>query len=360
MADELPPLTDAQKDYIEDNWKLPLKELCQAVFSDPSVTLHDPRCKLVKAHLASLGRESPKKDVRVEPYVLTESDILYIQNNHTKAGWYELAQTLFGKGIPNGERRCRAVMNYCREIDPAFNKSEELADDEEYQPPKNISQLLGMVNQYAIAPRQEGKKLLDPSKLTNAEKRQLQMLLSYMNLPLFRASADRYIRRLDRELFETTIIVFCWDKDDLMGENVHQYIELASITVEIQQISRTVQKLDQRVNSWLDNPDDKNLKMTEIELLNSVREKANALRKQHEALLKSLVGQRADREGARQSQNATLHQLVTSFMEKEKRERFLAEAAKYRTKLGDEVKRLSEMDALRAEIFGLDPDDILN
>ncbi len=46
-------------------------------------------------------------------------------------------------------------------------------------------------------------------------------------------------------------------------------------------------------------------------------------------------------------------------MDREKRRRILKVANEYREKLGEEVQRLSDMDSLRADLFGLDSGDIL-
>ncbi len=353
-------LSEGHKKIIEANWKRPLKELVQQVWADPTITLMDVRAKLVKQHLATLGKEPTvrNKGGKPVPYTLSETERLYIETNAKVAKPYEMAQHLFGEGIGTGSKECRAVYAYYKQIDPASIRDEELVEDTDYEPPAHAMIVLSLVNKYTLSTRHDGKKLLDPAKLTAHETRQLQCLLTYMRSPLFKVAADRYTRKVDRLLLESTIVSFCWDKTDLMAEEVHQYINLASETVKYNQIERMVQKLDQRINDMLDDAETP-LKMAEVELLNSVREKANVSMKQQAAFLKTLVGERSKREEERSKTNSDLHNLVASFMDREKRRRILKVANEYREKLGEEVQRLSDMDSLRADLFGLDSGDIL-
>jgi hypothetical protein len=104
---------------------------------------------------------------------------------------------------------------------------------------------------------------------------------------------------------------------------------------------------------------DGKLNITEIELLNSVREKANASMKQQAALLKSLVGDRSKRMAEKIQSSASMHQLVEAMRVKSSREKIMKMAAKYKEALKGEVNRLSTMDNLKSELFGLDKDNIL-
>lgn len=355
---EAPPLSDAQKAYIDMHWEIDLKELVRAVFSNPGLTLRTPEAKAVRQYLSSTGKKA------IEPVntelELSEDQKTYVKNNiESSTGPIEMARTLFtNPKLGVNSRETQAVTAFCREIDPTYRKNDELVENMEYEPPKSTTVLMGMVNLYAINPRQDGKAMLDSSKLTVKDTKGLQSLIAHMRTPLFRVEANKYIKRIDREVFESQFIANCWGKTDLSAEHVLQYIQLCGLTVKHNQLDRMAQKLDDRIEPALDDPTQR-LNMAEVETLNAMREKIVATMKHITTLIKTLTGERAKIASDRAASSASMHQLVEAWKNEDDRKRILQLAERKKKDLRVEVERLSDMDALKAEIYGLSKDDIL-
>lgn len=360
-AKPVPVLTPEQKLIVAQNWQMDLRDLTRLVFNDPLVDGRSIQCKAVKQELASIGKTPAPLTPKVDSdSPLTDAHKEYIRNSIGSSTPLEMARTLFGNEhlMPSGPQ-CKTVIAYCREIDPSFRRGEELVDGP-FEPPTDMKQLVVKVNRYAISPKRDGKAIYSYDALTNNDRKQLQATLSYMGLTLYRIEGNKYSRKDDRELFESTFVSVCWDKADLLPEEVIQYISFAAETVRRTQIERTISQLDERLQAVLETPGGR-MNMTEVELLNTVREKANASMKQSATLLKALVGDRAKRKADQIQASASMHNLVEAWKKEDDRRKIIQmNERKQKAALKVEVERLSDMDSLRCEIFGLSKDDILN
>lgn len=355
----LPALTPAQKTIVAEHYMMDLADLTRKVFGNDSLDRRSIECKAVKIELSLQG----KTDSRGVSALATATDLApehqeYVRNNYKNASPLEMARTLFvDETIMINSPETHKIDQFCRIVDSAFRAEAEIVKGP-YEPPKNFNSLMNLVNRYAINPRQDGKPLYDQEHLSNQDQKELRALLAYMKTPLFKIEGDKYVRKTDRELFESTFISFCWNKPDLMAEEVHQYIAVAAETVKYTQIDRTVIKLDERLISALESPQSE-MRMTEVELLNTVREKSNASMSKIAALLKILVGNRAERLKDRIQSSASMHNLVSMWQKEDDRKKLIQLASKFKASLATEVTRLSDMDSLKVEMFGLNKADIL-
>lgn len=357
-AKPLPILTDDQKTYIEKNWEMDIRELTRNAFNDQMIDGRRIECKAVKSHLASVGKViAPVYAVNV--IVLTDEQKEYIVSYHTESTPLEMTRVLFKNPQLNTySSEYSAVVAHCRHIDPNFRKHDEIVE-EPYSAPTSMETLVSRVNKNAINVRRDGKPIYILSNLSNQDRKQLQALLSYMGIMLFTVEANKYRRKVDRDLFESTFILNTWDKADLLPEEVQQYISFAAETVRHMQIDRQAQQLEERHALILDDPSAKP-NMTEIEWLNAMRQKLNESLKQSSALLKTLVGDRSKRIGERVQANATMHSLVDAWKREEDRRKIIQmNERKQKADLKGEIERLSDMESLKAEIFGLSREDIL-
>lgn len=358
-------LTPDQLRLVEANYTLNIRELIQLVFADASLTLrNDQHVKAVKQALATCGKQanpvpSPKEaEVLAE---LTEEHKEYIRNNlKDSSGPLEIARIIYDN--PNllpSSKQCQAVYLYSRQVDPNYKRDEELTDETDYKPPRTLNQLIGKVNVYASNKNAGGKALFDPNIMTPSQTQQLEALHSYMKMPLFKVEADKFVKKIDRDVFESTFISNCWDKADLQSEHVIQFIQLSSMIVKYNQIDRMMQKVDLRVSAVLD-AGETHLKMSDVEALSGLQEKGAAAMKQINSLIKSLTIERSKITDERRSGNANMHNLVTA-MKNETDRRKIIQLAERRQKaaLKQEVERLSSMDSLKCELFGLSKSDIV-
>lgn len=360
IAKPLPVLTDDQKKIIEANWQLEIGDLTRLTFGNPALDRRSVECKAVKQYLAQINRVAPPSlSGQTETIRLKPEQCEYVQANYKNATPLEMACALFNNPhLLISSPECRATTDFCRQLDPSFRKDEEVVVNE-YEPPKNQKQLIDKVNRYAINPRHDGQPIYDSDKLSSQDKKQIQALLWYMQTPTFRVEASKHNRKLDRELFESTFIRLVWNKADLLAEEYQQYVMATSETIKQMQIERMATKLDERVNTMLENPGAA-LKMADVELLNSVREKSNASMAKIAAFIKALVGERAKRQEAKIAGTASLHNLVSAWAKEDERRKIIQmNARKEKAALKQEVQRMSDMDGLKAEIFGINRDDIV-
>ena len=370
--DAKPPIvfTPEQIAFMEQNWKMEPLELARGTFGDTTITRRDHKYNEVRRWIAGARRKDTMgftAPVASAPTggpteELSEDHKEYIRNNYVNAsGPWELAKVIFGDtNLAFSSKQTRLVSSYLKQIDPNYKKNDELADDEDYAAPRDVRTLIQRMTAYGMNLKDGDKPLFDTEKLSPNDQKQLSILLGYMGLPLFKIEATKYVRKIDRILFESTFIWLCWNKTDLTSEEVHQYIAFSGETVKKNQVERTVQLLDERLNGMLTGSSDGKLNITEIELLNSVREKANASMKQQAALLKSLVGDRSKRMAEKIQSSASFHLFVEAFRRESDRQRIIKLNEKFKKGLAEEVERLSTMDSLKVEIFGLNKDDILH
>jgi hypothetical protein len=81
--------------------------------------------------------------------------------------------------------------------------------------------------------------------------------------------------------------------------------------------------------------------------------------KQISALIKTLSGERAKIINEKIAGAGSMHPLIEAWKTEEGRKKIIAIAQKRQNVVKDEVERLSQMDALRCEIFGLDKESIV-
>ncbi len=358
-------LNDSQKKLIEANWdKMDLKSLTQLVFNDKTL---DGRClqaKAVKAYLSEKNRQVKTTEYhhhKTGDIELTQDNKDYIQNNYEKSsGPLEMARILFNNDkLTVLHKETRAVIEYCKLIDPNYKKSDDPVDEIEYKVPTSLYTLILKVNRYVPNARAEGKPTYDKDQLTAQDDKNLKSLLSYLNIPRFKIEADKYIKKIDRELFESTFIAFCYDKSDLQAEEVHQYISLSSEIVLTYQVDKTVQKLDQRFQDKLNNDGEKFFQ-AEVDAMKSVMDKLDKSKERQKKLISELVVSRSNRINSRIQSSSSLHSLVEMWKKEVDRQKIIMMNEKrQKTQLKEEVVRLSSMDSLKAEIFGLDRDDIV-
>jgi len=358
-AKPLPILTDDQKAYIDAHWQMDVREIARGAFNNQTLDGRSIECKAVKVYLASMGKAVT--EVR-SPYAvaLDDEQKAYIAQYYEGSSPLEMARILFkNPDLTTASGEYSAVVSYCRMVNPLFHKSDEMVD-ELYDPPSTMDDLLRVVNKYAINDRPDGKAIYVPSNLSNQDRKQLTRLMSYMGIMLFSVEANKYRRKMDRELFISTFVLNTWDKPDLLAGEVQQYISYSAETVRRVGIERQIQQLDERHSAILDDPNAKP-NMTEIEWINAMRQKLNESLKQSAALLKALEGDRAKRLGDKVQSNASMHNLVETWKREEDRRKIIQMAErKQKAALKAEVVRLSDLDSLTAEIFGLSEEDILN
>jgi hypothetical protein len=356
-------LTQDQKDLIIKTWNdrkdnpPSLQELTQIAFPDiPNIDGRSKHGKAVKNFLASrelkvkTKSEYTPKD-RIE---FTQEQKDYITNNASMMTAVDLARDLFNNyGLSNLSIESRSVQEYLDSLPKNIqsNVSDKEDDQGSYKPPKNLERALVRVNRYVL-------NGLDKDKLTAKQKKDLTSLISYLHTFRFLHQIGTYGTEEDRELFESSFIRYAYDKADLTQEEVDQYIILATEVVISANIQRTIQTLQEQIDIEVSSGN--RIPMPLIEAVTSARTEYNQCVTRQQKLLNDLKVKRSERLSNLVKENASILNLVQMWKDEDTRKEMIKMADMRREILKGEVGRLSSMDDVKARIFGLTEEEVLD
>lgn len=368
MATEKIILTEEQKRIVDENFdKTPsMKDLARIVFKDPKINGNFREAHAIRDYIASeeFQAKKPGAKLKTTKYVkgeyekveLTPEHKLLIRNNLGKMSWSEMAKLIFNDPtLTPLNAESKAVYEYCLQIDPAsIPDDEKLTEEEQYKAPTSIDRLVTKVNKYRFKFNGDKSKVLDRNDLRPVDKKNLESLLGYMNVERFVQQASKYTREADRALFESSFVRFCYDKPDLLEEEVDNYVSLCSEIVTITQIERIIQLMDNQLEEALRGTgEEKKLTMTFNESINNQRDKLNQAKKTYQSLMDKLVGERSKRLQGKIQQSATILNLIDAVKMEERRIQLLKIAEKQKMLESDEVDALSSMESVVALIAGI-------
>ena len=357
-----PTLNDEQQALIIKTWNdkkenpPSLQELTQIVFPEiPNIDGRSVYGKAVKKFLASRDlkvktkSEYTPKD-RVE---FTQEQKDFLTNNATMMTPVDLARSLFNNyTLSNLSIESRSVEEYLNTLPKqirAVQTEEEQQGD--YKPPKNQERAMVRVNKYVL----DG---IDKDKITAKQKKELNSLISYLHTYRFLHQIGTYLDSVDRDLFESSFIRYTYDKSDLTQEEVDQYIVLATEVVISSNIQETIQTLQEQINMEMDSG--QKIPMTLVEAVTSARTEYNQCVGRQQKLLNDLKVKRSERMQKQVKDNASILNLVQMWKDEETRNEMLKMAEMRREVLKGEIGRLSSMDDVKARIFGLTEEEVLD
>lgn len=383
---------DNQKAIIIAYWdKISLMDLVQKVFNDPTINGQSMEARGIKQFLIEkFGEDMVKNNVKTSKYIamgkvekptdeststeggdsakggtppttggfkLTDDQVKMVRKNAHAMTWIECARLVFNNpALTQLHKEAIAVYREYKAFNPAFVPAGEDVEEEQYKPATSISRLVVRVNRYIFKSGPD-KKFLDPDHLKQNEQRNLNSLLNYMNNFRFVYQMNQYQTKIDRELFESSYIEFLYSKPDCVEEDIHNYISLCSEIVNMSSMERTIQLLNTRYYEILTGKSDEKLSVTLAETMDKMRAKQADSKKKYTDLMGILVEDRAKRTDTKIG-GATLYNMVALWKQEETRKKMIALAEKRSTELDEEVERLSSIDSLKAEIYGLDEKSI--
>jgi len=356
-------LTQEQKDLIIKTWNdrkdnpPSLQELTQIAFPDiPNVDGRSKQGKAVKNFLASRElRVKTKSEYTPKDRIdFTQDQKDYIVNNAAMMTAVDLARELFNNyGLTNLSIEARSIQEYLDSLPKNIqsNTSDREDDQGEYKPPKNLERALVRVNKYVL-------NGLDKDKLTARQKKDLTSLISYLHTFRFSHQIGTYLTNEDRELFESSFIRYAYDKGDLTQEEVDQYIILSTEVVISANIQRTIQTLQEQIDNEVSSGN--RIPMPLIEAVTSARTEYNQCVTRQQKLLNDLKVKRSERLSNQVKENASILNMVQMWKDEETRKEMIKMADMRREILKGEVGRLSSMDDVKARIFGLTEEEVLD
>ena len=292
-----------------------------------------------------------------EKYVLTEEQKKYIDNNAFTMRASEITKILFrDEKISHLSLEGRAVSAYYDEVNQSkttYEKGGDDVTDEGYYPPTSMPQVIGRTKKYVPMSQ------LDYKNLNQKQKKCAEALMAYLHTLRFESQITSFTSKKDRELFESEFIRCCYDKADLTEEEVDQYIVYSNEVV----ISRNILKSINFFQAKLEDDaseEGKKMSLTLVEAIGKMRDEYNSSIKRQQELLKDLKGKRSDRMKEKMSENASIVNLVQAWKEKDFRDKTIHLAIKRQEAIKETIKELTDMDEVKARIFGLSEDEVLH
>ena len=265
----------------------------------------------------------------------------------------DLARSLFNNyTLSNLSIESRSVEEYLNTL-PKQVRSVQTEEEQQgdYKPPKNQERAMVRVNKYVL----DG---IDKDKITAKQKKELNSLISYLHTYRFLHQIGTYVDSVDRDLFESSFIRYAYDKSDLTQEEVDQYIILATEVVISSNIQQTIQTLQEQINMEMDSG--QKIPMVLVEAVTSARTEYNQCVGRQQKLLNDLKVKRSERMQKQVKENASILNLVLMWKDEETRNEMLKMADMRREVLKGEIGRLSSMDDVKARIFGLTEEEVLD
>lgn len=359
-------LSDEQKLNIINTWNAnkenppSLQELTQIVFPDiPNIDGRSVYGKAVKKFLASrdLKVKTKAEYIKKERIEFSQEQKDFISNNAAMMTPVEMARSLFDNyNITNLSIEAISVEEYLNTLPKQIQNvptepQQETPTNEDYKPPKNLERALYRINKYVL-------DAIDKDKITARQKKEISSLISYLHTYRFLHQIGTYTETIDRDLFESSFIRYTYDKSDLTQEEVDQYIVLATEVVISSNIQETIQTLQEQIDMEINSG--QKIPMPLVEAVTSARTEYNQCVTRQQRLLNDLKVKRSERMQNQVKENASILNLVQMWKDEDTRAEMLKMAEMRREVLKTEVGRLSSMDDVKARIFGLTEEEVLD
>ena len=308
-------LTEEQEEFIDKNYKNinNLNELTNAVFMGEGLDGRTKEGRAVRQYMALKDyKYTTRENKKVPPVNLTKEHKEFILANadgQMKA--FDMAKILFPeKDVTPLSKETIVVTDFLKQQAPEKVNPKESAVGDKYQPAKTFEDAIKLVNK---STNQE----LNSDKMQMQVKKGIEALISFLQSPRLIQTISNYTNKEDRALFEAEFVRATWDKPDLTSDEVNLYINVCIDYINLMNIQKAIDKLNTMFEECEDQRD---MTVRLAELLKTKSEEYNQCEKRMESLITRLNGDRAKRVQNKQSQNASILNLVQLFQEEEERQ----------------------------------------
>lgn len=358
-------LNDEQKKKILDFWNgqlddpPSLKEITSHIFGG-EFDGRSMEASVIKAFLSTLDI-NPRTNfeyqkVKVDP--LAEEQKQYIANNCSTMTAFEMSKELYqGKNnLTAVSAETRQINEYMRSLPDVvlFQRKDDLPEFDDYHPPKNIQQAACRVNKY-ILNCIKSEDLEKDTKIKNC----LNSLIKFCHMHRFVATYESYSKKSDRELFEGSYVRYVWIKDDLQQEELDLYINLCTDIVNLTNMQVELNDLIAMRTQCAEDSEGKRLSLSIVNSIKDVRAEMNESKKRAKNAVEALQGKRNERIDVKAKENASLIQLIDFWRVQESREIMVKLAKVRQQKIKNEIKRIENLDDLKAQVWGISPEEII-
>jgi hypothetical protein len=348
-----------QQALISNRWKdtsrepPSIQELLDICFPNQKLDGRSRESILIKEFLVKNGASKQNITIKEIKHIeLSDEQKEYITNNSSNMKPIEMARILFNnpKILP-GSLEVKKVNEFYRTLDLPANQMEEA--EYEYRAPSNPERVVLRIKKYI-----KECEDWDAKKLSPVNRKQVNSLRNYLYSHRFKYQMDLLESVPDKELFESSFIKYCYDKEDLTQENVDQYILLCSEIVNQAHIQRNIDLLQREQDRVIS--EEGKLSMTVVEAIKTSRQEHNECVKRQQALYKSLTQERSDRLDEEVKDKASLLSLINAWKNYETRQQILKLAGQKKDTLRKELHELANLDEMKMRILGISIDEVVN
>jgi len=291
--------------------------------------------------------ESKKDLIEKRNISLSDEDKQFLKDNYNESiTKKELAQTLWPKEAKEKNffegRKFSLLSSYVNDNFNDINPVDDVCLDK-YVAPRLMTSLVKKVNKVIIHD-------LNAEKLSLADKKGLEKLITYLNAPRFLQVVNSYFNKNDRDLFESEFVRSTWDKPDLSSDELNLYINVTMDYVNLKEIDTQRQKLSLLFTAT-EGQGELAIKLTE-----AIKAKEDAYDKCHKrisAILSKLNMDRAKRTENHDKKNASIMNLVETFQQEEERLLMIKMAEMQKEIVYEEADKLEKMVEWKARILGI-------
>lgn len=353
-------LSQQQETDILNGWNSgvsDLKAIIQLAFPN---TNYDGRSKqgyAVKSFLSSRQLKAKASHEynakKSEAIVLEERHKDFIRNNCGSMRHYEMAKIIFkNPKLSNLSSETRVVINFVKE--EKLDSLEKAVDRKTYKPPKTQEQAIARINDWVL----EGIDIKKP--LNEKQKKDIDALIKFCHTPRFIMMMNSYTEEEDLIILESSFIRYCYDKNDLREEELDAYINLCLDMVNQGKILKNIEKFNQMLMDSGVDSDGKKVSMSIAQAIETAQSELHQNLLRQEQRRGVLSGKRSDRIKELVQANASVLNLVGMWRGEEQRKKMLIYAEIEKESLSKEVDRFAEMDDIRAGIFGISKEELIN
>jgi hypothetical protein len=228
-----------------------------------------------------------------------------------------------------------------------------------YDPAKTPHEALKRIKDHVAAAEEWNMSF---SALSEKQKKCCRMLREYLNNLRFVTQINTYNGKMDRDLFESSFVRCVYDKFDLTEEEVDQYIMYSTEVVKSYQLTRNINSVQDLIDGQMDDDtkQSQKLSMSYIEQLDNLHREYNECSKRQGTLLAALKQKRSDRLASQKNRQASIIDLVEAWKQEDERKRILKYAEERNDKIRGAIEEYRNMDDVRARIFGISEDEVIN
>jgi hypothetical protein len=310
--------------------------------------------KAIKDFLLSrqLKAKAAHEYVKKTEAIALDSDqkVFIAENADTKKPLQITRELFLNDALSPLSSEFRVVNEYYLTLDPKVRgiaQDAEEPKEKEYKPPKTEEQAIARVNKYVL-------NGIDPKNLKRGQQERLKALVKFMHIHRFIIIMGQYSAE-DRELFESSFVRFVNDKPDLSEEELDLYLNLCGDIVNHKKLQKELNSLSDIRDEKLENKD--SISGALVDQIGRMYSELDSNLKRQKQTLEDLNGKRSKRLELQQKDNESIINLISLWMDKYDRDRLIALADKRKEALKLEVERLSDMAAVKAEIFGLSEEE---